>query len=135
MLFDISYFVYGCLNNLPYMAFRLHEDETVPLSKKQKQDVYKTIADIYETVYKNDDMEFEALRMMMFTHENIAELEAECKGDVEVVRKHLERAFDLVVKSANVKEHELDLPLLHGWHISASPTDNKQCIGFFKKDL
>lgn len=135
MLFDISYFVYWCLNSLPYMAFRLQGDEGVSLSKKQKQDVYKTVADIYEAVYKNDDMNFESLRLMVFTHENIAELEAECGGDEEVVKMHLERAFDLSVKSANVKEHNLDIPLLYGWHIDDSPTDNKQCIVHFKKEI
>ena len=132
MVYDVSYYVYWLLSSLPYVAFRLHDDETVPLSKKQKQDVYKTVADIYSVVYKNDDMEFEALRMMMFTHENIAELETECGGDAEVVRTHLARALDFAVKSATVKEHNLSLPLLYGWHIDCPPTDNKQCIELFK---
>lgn len=135
LLYDVSYYVYWLLSSLPYLAFRIHEDETVPLSKKQKQDVYKTISDIYEAVYKNDDMEFEALRMMVFTHENIAELEAERGGNEEVVRKHLERALDLAVKSTDVKSHSLDLPLLYGWKIDAAPTDNKQCIGLFKREI
>ena len=132
LLRNISFYTHWALDRLPYMAFRLHSDESVSLSKKQKQDVYKTISAIYDAVYKNDDMSFESMRLMMFMHENIAELEVECCGDAEVVRMHLERAFDLAVKSASIKEHELGLPLLYGWPISASPTDNKQCIDLFK---
>ena len=132
LLGSISYYTQWALDQLPYIAFRLHADENVSLSKKQKQDVYKTVADVFEAVYQNDDMSFESLRLMMFTHENIAEIEAEFGGDAEVVRRHLERALELAVKSASIKEHDLDLPLLHGWHISASPADNNQCIKLFK---
>lgn len=134
LLSNISFYTHWALDQLPYMAFRLHADEEVSISKKQKQDVYKTIAGIYDAVYKNDDMSFESLRLMVFTHENIAELEVECGGDTEVVRMHLERAFELAVKAANIKEHDLDLPLLHGWHILASPTDGKQCVAMFKNE-
>lgn len=134
LISSISFYTHWALDQLPYMAFRLHNDEEVSLSKKQKQDVYKTIADIYDAVYKNDDMSFESLRLMVFTHENIAELEVECGGDAEVVREHLERSFELAVKAANVEEHDLDIPLLYGWHISASPTDSKQCVALLKNE-
>ena len=135
LLRNVSFYTHWALRQLPYIAFRLHDDEEVSLSKKQKQDIYKTIANIYDVVYKNDDMSFESLRLMMFTHENIAELEVERDGDTEVVRKHLERAFDLAVKSSKVTEHSLDLPLLYGWDIDGSPSDNRQCLELFKNEL
>ena len=135
MLSDFRFANYWYLHNLFYMATRLAGCESVPGGTAYVQSVNKSIASIYELIFRDDDMPFEGLRNFCILHELIAEDEISLGRDEGVIRHHLTRALECAVKSADVKEHELNHPLVMGWHVDDAPADNKQVLNMLKREL
>lgn len=137
MVEQIAFFTHWALEELLYMARRiafLENDETT-LSAVDRIETLKTIAKLYETIYKNDDMSFESLQMLYLTHMQIVEKEIQTGNNETVIRKHLERAYECATKAAFVTEHKLSHPLLFGWEIQAAPSDNFRMLEWFQKEL
>ena len=137
MVEQIAFFTHWALEELLYMARRiafLKDDET-NLSAADRIEILKTVSQLYETVYKNDDMSFESLQMLYLTHMQIVEQEIQAENCETVVRKHLERAYECAIKAASVAEHKLTLPLLSGWKIQAAPSDNLRILKWFENEL
>jgi hypothetical protein len=97
--------------------------------------VNETVAQIFETVYPNDDMSFESLHQLYILHRCIAEDETFVGKNEEKVRKHLERAGECAEKSLNLKAHALSHPLVFGWQVEESPQNNKQIVEQFQEEL
>ena len=53
----------------------------------------------------------------------------------EVIKHHLMRALQCAEKSVSVKDHDLNYPLVMGWHVYDAPSDNKQVVRLLKKEL
>ena len=134
---QIAFFTHWTLNNLLYMARRIAflEDDETSLSVVDRIETLKTATQLYETVYKNDDMSFEALRLLSLIHMQIAKMEIQEENREAVVRKHLERAYECSSKSATITEHKLTLPLLFDWEIQSAPSDNLCIIKWFQTEL
>ena len=47
----------------------------------------------------------------------------------------MKRALNCVLKSMSINEHDLELPMLYGWHIEAAPSDNKQYVRMMQHDI
>lgn len=137
MIDQIAFFTHWTLEELLYMARRISflEDDETTLSAVDRIEPLKTVAQLYETVYKNDDMSFESLQMLYLTHIQIVEMEIQAENCETVVRKHLERAYECAAKAASVIEHKLTLPLLFGWDIQAAPSDNTRMLKWFQNEL
>ena len=137
MVEQIAFFTHWALEELLYMARRIAflEDEKTTLSAADRIETLKTVSQLYETVYKNDDMSFESLQMLYLTHMQIVEQEIQAENCETVVRKHLERAYECAIKAASVAEHKLTLPLLFGWEIQAAPSDNFRMLKWFQNEL
>jgi len=88
---QIAFFTYWTLRELLYMARRIAflEDDETTLSAVDRAETLKTVAQLYETVYKNDDMSFESLQLLFLTHMQIAEKEIQTKNREDIVRNHL----------------------------------------------
>lgn len=114
------------LDTLFYMAARLNMCHVTCFGNDYVQKVNKTVARIFETVYPDDDMEYESLRQLCILHRCIAEDETTLGRDETVVKKHLTRAVECAVKSVSVKAHELAHPLVCGWQTADAPSDNMQ---------
>ena len=80
-------------------------------------------------------MGYESLQHLCILHRCIAEDETVLGKDEAVVRKHLTRAVECAVKSANVKAHILTHPLVYGWQIADAPTDNKQLVRALREEM
>ena len=126
LIADMRYCVYWLFNKLFYMACRIYSDEKSEKDFRYKQDVCRSVSQLYESLYKNDDMEYESLMKLYQLHEIIAELEVGLDNNMSVIEAHLNRALECVIKSISVEEHDLSHPLLSGWHIIASPINNMQ---------
>ncbi len=109
--------------HLYYMACHISEDEELARDGYAKE-VFETVARLYEAVYPNDDMEYESLRNLYFLHLYAVEEELSGAGDEEIVRAHLTRAQECAKKSTGIKSHTLEHPLMKGWEIMGTPSDN-----------
>lgn len=137
MVDQIAFFTHWTLEELLYMARRiafLKDDETT-LSAVDRVETLKTVSQLYETVYKNDDMSFESLQMLYLTHMQIAEKEIQAENCETVVKKHLKRAYECAAKAASIVKHKLTLPLLFGWEIQAAPSENLRILRRFRDEL
>ena len=132
---DVSFCTYWFLEEHFYMACRIDGDESIELDNDYMQNCFKTVAQIFETVYKNDDMGFEQLQHLFNLHQGIAEREAIKRGDESVIKYHLQRAFECCEKSMTVKAHTLKHPLLYGWPVSDAPSDNKINMRYLSERL
>ena len=106
------------------MACRIDGDDSIELDNDYKQNCLLSVALIYETVYKNDDMGFEQLQHLYNLHQGAAEYEALKNGEESLIRQHLERAFNCCEESMSVKKHKLNHPMLYGWQVYDAPSDN-----------
>lgn len=132
---DVAFCTYWFLEELFFMACRIDNDNSQTFDNEYKQNCFQTVAQIYETVYKNNDMGFDAFRHLCNLHQGIAEYEAMKSGDESTVRLHLERAAECCFKSMSVKEHKLKHPLLNGWQADPAPDDNKINLRFLSDRL
>lgn len=135
MLQSVSFCTYWFLRMLFYMANRIVQSDDISQDERHKQEVFQTVANIYELVYQNDDMDFESLHFLYLMHKGIAQMEIHRKGDENTVRTHLNRAMECVRRSAMVEEHTLSHPLLWGWRVSAAPGESNQLVQRMKSDL
>lgn len=124
LIADVAFCTYWFLEELFFMACRIDNDESVSRGDGYRQSCFKTVAQIYEAVYKNDDAGFDQLQHLYNLHQGVAEYEAKKRGDEEVIKFHLDRAFECCKKSVTVKEHKLDHPMLYDWLVSDAPEDN-----------
>lgn len=123
------------LEVLFYMAARLNMCNVKRFGEDYVQKVNKTVANMFEVAYPNDDMSYESLQQLCILHRCIAEDEVSLGNDEAIIRKHLTRAVELAAKSANVKAHSLAHPLVYGWEIADAPSDNKQAIRTLRDEL
>ncbi len=137
MVEQIAFFTHWTLDELLYMARRIAflEDDETTLSAVDRIETLKTVAQLYETVYKNDDMSFESLQMLYLTHMQIVEKEVQTGNNETIIRKHLERAYECATKATSVTEHKLTHSLLFGWEIQDSPSDNTRMLKWFQNEL
>lgn len=135
LMADVRFCAYWFFQNLFYMTMRINESEKVPVDCRYKREMLKTLVKLFETLYPNGDMTFELLESMRILHILIAEREIELGADGDAVRRRLESALWYAEKSMNVKEHDPSHPFLYGWHILASPDDNRQWVRNLKNDL
>lgn len=135
MLHDISFCTYWFFESFAYMAMRIDNSKTVSVDLRYKQDVYKTVSQLYEVIYRDDDMSFESLKLLYMMYRRIAELEIELDNDESVVQRSMERALECVVKSMSIQEHDMTFPMLYGLHIQATPSDDKQLVCMMTNDL
>lgn len=71
----VSWCMYWFLYEMYWFAARIVYDKEIKRDLKYKQNIFKTVADIYEVVYKNDDMSFEMLKLSHILHGDIAKWE------------------------------------------------------------
>lgn len=121
--------------HLFYMAMRLVACKVKGNGDDYTQKVNKTVADIYEIVYPDDDMGYEDLYRLCMLHLCVAEDEAALGKNEAIVKKHLSRAAECAVKSVNVKAHRLTHPLVYGWPIADAPSDNMQTVRELKREM
>lgn len=134
MLKYVEFFTYWAMNKLCYMAFRIDGEDDIPVSYKQA--VLKTVVDMYEALYKIDDMSFEDIGKPFNLHSGIAEWECELGKNEDVIKQHLTRAFELTKKSLDIKEHMCKLPLLRQFPVTGTPTESRNTwIKFMKERL
>ena len=126
---------YWYLNKLFYTDARIAECKNIPSGTEYAQEVSKAVTQIYEIVYPNDDMDFEDLLRLCMEYRSIAEDEIVLNKNEKVIRHNLTRAFECAEKSISVKEHDLEHPLVKGWHVYGAPSDNKQVVRLLKKGL
>lgn len=126
---------YWYFNRLFYMTTRLCVCENLPGGTTYIQSVEKTVAQLYEVLYPNDDMSFEDLLHLYILHRCVAEDETVLEKDEAVIEKHLTRALECAERSMSVEEHRLTHPLLMNWCVSAAPSDNKQIVRMMKEEL
>ncbi len=132
---QVGFFTYWVTKELFYMAMGIIESNKISRGLEYKLNVLKTVLDIYETFYKNDDMSYEDILKLYILHKDIAYMEAGLNSGENMVKKHLSRALECVKKSLHIKEHTLSLPLLDGIFVPAAPEDNKQWVRLMKADL
>ena len=132
---DVSFCTFWFLEELFYQAFRIDIDNNITLGDDYKQNCFKMVAQIYETVYRNIDMGFEQLQHLYNLHQGIAEYEAMKNGNEEVIKHHLEKAMECCKKSMTVKEHKLTHPMLYGWQVSDAPSDKKINLRYLQERL
>ncbi len=135
LIHSVRFCTYWFFRHLFYMAARIDRSENQMFDAKYKQNVYRSVAQLYTCLYKDDDMDFESIRIGYLMHRRIAELEADLSGSEACVRSHLERAQKLACQSANVKEHALTHPMLCGWLVEDAPTDHLQVVRQMSSDL
>lgn len=132
---DFRFANHWYFDKLFYMAMRLNQVGVKSFGEDYVQKVDKAVADIYETVFPEDDMGFETLQHLCILHQCIAEYETVLGKDEAIIRKHLSRAVECAVTSKTVKAHELTHPLVYGWKIADAPEDNKQIARNLKSEL
>ena len=135
LISNFNFANYWYLNSLFFMGARIAECENIPGGIAHVQAISKAIASIYELVFPNDDMSFDDLMRMCAQHRMIAEEEIAFRKNEDVIKHHLTRALECAEKSITVKEHDLNHPLVMGWHVDNAPTDNKQVVRLLKKEL
>lgn len=135
ILSEFRFANYWYLNTLFYMSSKIAGCENIPGGTKYVQSLSKAVTQMYELVFPNDDMGFEDLKRMCVEHRRIAEDEIALSNNEEVIKHHLTRALECAEKSVSVKDHDLNYPLVMGWHIYDAPSDNKQVVRLLKKEL
>ncbi len=133
LIVDVSFCNHWFLQEMYYGACAVIEKGGK--DAKYEQSVLETVAKIFETVYRNDDMGFEELKKLAHMHLRIARYEAQTTKHIDIIRGHLERASVLAEKSLTVREHTLRAPMIDGWHINAVPSDHKRVCRFVRKEL
>lgn len=131
----VSWCMYWFLEKLYWMAAQIVFDTESPKDAKYKQNVFKTVSDIFEVAYKNDDMSFEMMKLLYIMHKEMAKFEVQTTKDESVVQHHLTRCLELSLKSRNIKEHTLKLPMLDTWKIQDAPSNNMQIVDMISKLL
>ena len=134
----INYFTFANLwyfHKLFYMFARLTECENIPCGASYTKAVAETIIQLYETVYPNDDMDFEDLMKLCILHWCAAEDEIDLSCDENTVKSHILRAYECAVKSMSVKDHEMTHPLVAGRRTGDAPSDNRQIVRSLKEQL
>lgn len=124
---------YWYLDRLFYMAVSLYTCNNIPDKNTYIQSVLKIVAQLYETVYPNDDMSFNALQNLYTLHICIAEDESTFSGDENIIKLHLTRAAECAIKSSTLCEHTLNHPLVYGHKVS-SVQDNG-LLSIFQNDI
>lgn len=132
---DAAFCTYWFLEELFFLVCRIDGDDGIGPGDDYKQQCFIAAAQIYETVYRNDDTGFEQLQHLYNLHQGIAEYEAMKNGDESVIKSHLERAFECCKKSMSVKNHRLTHPMLYGWQVCDAPSDNKINMRFLSERL
>ncbi|MBO4355790.1 MAG: helix-turn-helix transcriptional regulator [Clostridia bacterium] len=132
---DVAFCTYWFLEELFFLACRIDDDNKINISDDYKQRCFITVAQIYEALYKNNDMGFEQFNHLCNLHQGIAKYEAMKKGNEDIIKYHLEKAADFCKKSMSIKEHRLTHPMLYGWQIQNTPSDNKLNIRHFTVHL
>jgi transcriptional regulator with XRE-family HTH domain len=123
-------------NTLFYMTQRLGViDNTENLGRDYAKNIYLTVIKMFELAFPNDDMSFEFLRCLAGMYHISAEYEIFSSNDEALIKKYLTRAVECVVKSVNIKAHELMHPLFFEWPIEDAPSDNMQLVRALKKVL
>ncbi|MCH5194068.1 MAG: helix-turn-helix transcriptional regulator [Oscillospiraceae bacterium] len=122
LLQDISFYTFWSFDNLFYMTVKAVCDGV--LSRKESFEMAETAAKLFEVLYKNDEAGFETIRQMFRLHS----LAAEYSDNEECAGYHLTRAFELAVRSPEISEHTLGLPLLYSWKIQNAPDNNFSMI-------
>lgn len=117
------------------MSAKMAGCKSIPGGTEYIQAVSKTVTQMYELAFPNDDMGFEDLKRMCEEHRSIAEDEIALDQNEEVIKHHLTRALQCAEKSVSVKDHDLKYPLVMGWHVYDAPSDNKQVVRLLKKEL
>ncbi len=125
---------YWYLDRLFYMAVSLYTCNNISDRNTYIRSVLKTVAQLYETVYPNDDMSFNTLQNLYILHICIAEDEASLNGDEKVIKHHLTRAAECAIKSLSLCEHTLNHPLVYGHKVSAV-TNQNQIIELMQNDI
>lgn len=124
--------MYWFLHEIYYMASGIVYSDNVTKDLKYKQNLFKTVSKIYEVVYINDDMSFESLKLLYIMHAKIAQMEKQTTNEEDIVKHHINRAYECVYKSINIKEHTLTHPMLDTWKIQSAPDNNKQLVSLMK---
>ncbi|HRY77203.1 MAG TPA: helix-turn-helix transcriptional regulator [Candidatus Izemoplasmatales bacterium] len=133
---DVAFCMYWFLEEMYYMATRVGNDNEIKLGYTYKQDCLITVANIFETVYRNDDMGFEEFQHLLSLHTGIAEFEVSHNNNETVIRDHLERAMECCMKSIAVKAHKLTHPMLYGWWgVLDTPSDKEINLRLMRKTL
>ena len=132
---DFRFANHWYFDKLFYMAMRLNQVGVKTFGEDYVQKVDKAVADIYETVFPEDDMGFETLQHLCILHQCVAEDETVLGKDEAIIRKHLSRAVECAVKSRTVKAHELTHPLVYGWKVADGPSDNMQLVRNLRSEL
>ena len=135
MLSQFRFANYWYLNNLFYMSTKIAGCENILGGTAYVQAVSKAVTQMYELVFPNDDMGFEDLKRMCVEHRSIAEDEIALSKNEDVIKHHLIRALQCAEKSVSVKDHDINYPLVMGWHVYDAPSDNKQVVRLLKKEL
>ena len=126
---------YWYFDSLFYMAMRLNEMNVKCYGEDYVQKVNKAVADIFETVFPQDDMSYESLEHLCVLHRCIAEEETSLGNEEAVVRRHLTCAAKCALKSMHIKAHALTHPLVYGWKIADAPTDNKRVVRDLREEM
>ena len=135
LLCDTAFCTYWFLEELFGMAIRIGEDDNIKPGNAYKQKCFEIVAEIFETVYREDDMGSEQFRHLYELYRKTAEYEAKGGKKEETVRRCLERAMQCCEKSAAVQKHTLTHPMLYGWEIADAPHDNTVNRRAMKKAL
>ncbi len=123
------------LDTLFHMAARLNMCNVKCYGDDYIYKVNKAVVSMLEAAYPNDDMGYESLGHLCTLHRCIAEDEISLGSDEAVVKKHLTRAVECALRSANVRSHSLTHPLVYGWKIADAPSDNMQIVRALSAEL
>ena len=124
LIYDVGFCVHWFLEEMYYLACDLIKKSGKDTRYGQK--LFKTVSEVYETLYPHDDMSYPTMKKLAYMHINIALDETQTEKSDVVICHHLKRAIDLTEKSVQIKEHDLTAPMVAGWKVIATPTDKLQ---------
>ena len=124
LISDVGFCTHWFLEEMYYLACSLIKKSGKDTRYGQK--LFKTVSAVYEALYPHDDMSYGTMKKLAYMHINIALDEMQTDKDDKVICHHLKRAVDLAEKSLKIKEHHLTAPMVAGWKVSATPTDQLQ---------
>lgn len=134
-IYHVSLCTYWMLHEMYWMVVQIVFDSETKKDNKYKQGLFEKVSKIYETVYENDDMSFETMKLLCKMHLYIAKFESLTTSLEDVIKYHLERSCELAKKSLNIIDHKLNFTMLDKWHIQSSPDNNEQVINMVKNFL
>ncbi len=134
LLGNFSFANYHYFESLIYMARRVAFDDELNQNGYGKE-ILKTVADMYQLLYPDGDMDFELLKMACILHCDIAKIEAGSVETADSVRSNLEKAARYAEKSVNLKQHTCTAPLFKGLEIYGAPSDSRQIVRELQKTL